>query len=79
MTNSVVVADDGVIYFTDSSSKYTLANYMFDVLEGRPNGRLLRYNPADGTTKTLMKGLHCANGIALSEKQDFLVFSETTL
>ena len=44
-TDHLDIASNGMIYFTDASFKYLLNEYFFDLLESRPNGRFLRYNP----------------------------------
>ncbi|KAL5984196.1 Strictosidine synthase [Asimina triloba] len=79
LPNSVNVADNGLVYFTDSSYKYNIHNFGHDAREGRPYGRLLSYNPVTNHTQVLVPHLYFANGLALSHKQDFLVFCETTL
>jgi Strictosidine synthase len=45
--NNASIARDGTIYFTDSSSRFPLSAWRRDILEHRPNGRLLAYR--DGT------------------------------
>lgn len=46
-------------------------------VEGRPSGRLLRYDPATGSTHVLARHLMFANGVALSPDQDFVVVAES--
>src|ERR1051325_755241 len=75
--NDLDVAADGTIYFTDGSSKFALANYKADILEHQGNGRLLAYDPKTKTTRTLMKDLCFANGVAVSPDQSFLLVVET--
>ncbi|KAI3980618.1 hypothetical protein MKX01_025183 [Papaver californicum] len=77
LTDGVDVAGDGVIYFTDASSKYSLDDHMLDVLEGRPYGRLMSFDA--NSTKVLARDLYFANGVALSPENDFVVFCETPL
>ncbi|KAJ7296922.1 hypothetical protein O6H91_07G021500 [Diphasiastrum complanatum] len=77
LTDALDVANDGTIYFTDASHKYDINNYQLDFLESRPYGRLLKYDPSTGKTTVLVKDLFFGNGVALSQKQDFLVFCET--
>lgn len=36
LMDSVDVAKDGVIYFTEASYKYSLNNFFMDILEGKP-------------------------------------------
>src|SRR3546814_424768 len=50
---------------------------MVDALEHGDTGRLLRYDPATGQTKTLMQGLHFANGVAVGPGASYLLVSET--
>lgn len=76
-TNDLDVARDGTIYFTDASSKFPLTDFTADILEHRGNGRLLAYDPKTKTTRTLMKDLCFANGVAVSPDQTFLLAVET--
>ncbi|HEY2840537.1 MAG TPA: SMP-30/gluconolactonase/LRE family protein [Pirellulales bacterium] len=76
-TDDVTVASDGLIYFSDASSKFGPDEYLYDMLEGRPHGRLLRYDPQTKKTSVLMDELCFANGVALSEDEDFLLINET--
>jgi sugar lactone lactonase YvrE len=76
-TNDLDVAADGTIYFTDASSRFPLTDFKADIVEHGPNGRLLFFNPASKTTRTLMKGLHFANGVAISPDQSFVLVNET--
>ncbi|HKO99774.1 MAG TPA: SMP-30/gluconolactonase/LRE family protein [Pyrinomonadaceae bacterium] len=76
-TNDLDVAADGTIYFTDASNKFPLTNYKADLIEHGANGRFLSYNPKSKTTKTLLKDLSFANGVAVSPDQSFVVVAET--
>ncbi|XP_028777260.1 protein STRICTOSIDINE SYNTHASE-LIKE 5-like [Neltuma alba] len=77
LTDGVDVAEDGTIYFTDASYRYSLNNFMFDFLEGKPHGRLISYDPSTNRTTLLASNLHFANGVAVSPDQQFVVFCET--
>ncbi|XP_059437454.1 protein STRICTOSIDINE SYNTHASE-LIKE 5-like [Corylus avellana] len=76
-TDAVDVADNGIIYFSDASYKYSLSECTLDVLEGRPHGRLLSYDPATKSTKVLVHDLYFANGVAVSPDQNYVIFCET--
>lgn len=76
-TDDVDVAQDGTIYFTDASWKFHPPNYMADLMEGRGNGRLLAYDPATKTARTLVGGLLFANGVSISPDQDYVLVNET--
>jgi len=77
-TDDVEVANDGKIYFTDASFKVGIQDYKLDLIEHRPNGRLLCYDPATQTTSLLMDSLYFANGIAISPEEDYLLVNETS-
>lgn len=76
-TDDLDIANDGIIYFSDASSRFDQSEYHLDALEHGPNGRLLSYDPASGQTTTLMKGLYFANGVAISPQEDFVLVNET--
>lgn len=76
-TDDLDIASDGHIYFSDASSRFHQPDYILDLLEARPHGRLLRYDPATGKTETLLKDLYFANGVALSQHEDFVLVNET--
>lgn len=76
-TDDVDIAPDGRIYFTDASSRFNQPDYLLDLMEMRPHGRLLRYDPATGKTRVLLRDLHFANGVAVSPDGDYLLVNET--
>ncbi|PRQ47250.1 putative strictosidine synthase transcription factor WD40-like family [Rosa chinensis] len=79
LTDAVDVAKDGMIYFTDASYKYSLKDFIWDVLEGKPHGRLLSYDPTIKETKVLVPDLYFGNGVAVSPDQNFVIFCETVM
>jgi len=82
--NSIVVARDGTIYFTDASGRFapiewggTLEASVLDILEQAATGRVLAHEPATGITRIVAHGFSFANGIALSADEQSLFVSET--
>jgi len=82
--DDVDVAMDGKIYFTDASTKFGAMQYggtyeasLLDLMEHGAHGRLLVYDPATGTSTTLLKGLNFANGVTLSHDQKSVLVNET--
>lgn len=75
--NNSAVGRDGVVYFTDSSARFTIAEHRLDLLEHRGTGRLIRFDPASGATDLLADGLQFANGVGLSADESFVVVAET--
>jgi sugar lactone lactonase YvrE len=76
-TDDLDIGRDGIIYFSDASARFEQPDYLLDLLEARPHGRLLSYNPANGETHVLLKDLYFANGVALSANEDFVLVNET--
>lgn len=75
--DDVDVGRDGTIYFSDASHKWGVEDYKKDVIEMRPHGRLIRFDPATGQAETLLQNLYFANGVALSADEDFVLVNET--
>uniref|UniRef100_A0A5B7B878 Strictosidine synthase conserved region domain-containing protein n=1 Tax=Davidia involucrata TaxID=16924 RepID=A0A5B7B878_DAVIN len=79
LTDAVDIARDGMIYFTDASYKYSFKEFIRDLLEGKPHGRFMSYNPSTKKTKVLVRDLYFPNGVAVSPDQDFVIFCETPM
>jgi len=71
------VAADGDVYFSDASDKFSDDDLQYDVLEGRPNGALYRYNVASETTDRLMDNLYFANGVVVAPDESYVLVAET--
>jgi sugar lactone lactonase YvrE len=67
---------DGTIFFTESTSAFTYANYLGAIFEARGRGSLFRRDP-DGTVLTVLPGLYFANGVTPTADGSALVFAET--
>jgi sugar lactone lactonase YvrE len=76
-TNDLDVAEDGTIYFTDSSYKFPLTELKADILEHQPNGRLLAFDPRTKQTRVILRDLYFPNGVAVSPDQSFVLVCET--
>ena len=77
-TDDLDVATDGTVYFTDASFKFGFKEFELDVLEHRPNGRLLAFRPQTGAVELLAANLHFANGVQLTPDGQAVLFTETT-
>ncbi|KAL2649436.1 hypothetical protein R1flu_017564 [Riccia fluitans] len=78
LADAVAITSDGIVYLTDATTKFTMDNSVLDILEGRPNGRLLKYDPVKKSLTVVKKNMYFANGVALSSKEDFLLICETS-
>ena len=77
MADDLDIAADGTIYFTDATKRYDIADWGLDLLEGRPNGRLLSYEPNSRTTKTVCDNLIFPNGVCLTHDGRYLLVAST--
>ncbi|MCL6691728.1 SMP-30/gluconolactonase/LRE family protein [Pseudomonas sp. R3.Fl] len=75
--NDCDIAPDGRIYFTDSTKRYDAHDWALDSIENRPTGRLLVYDPRDGSTRTLLDGYRYTNGVCLAHDGKSLFFAES--
>jgi sugar lactone lactonase YvrE len=85
--DDVALAEDGKVYFTDASlvspwidqsrNHNAMTASLLDFFAGSGTGRALVYDPVTKSTKTLLDGLKFANGIAVSQNNDYLVVAET--
>ncbi|MEU6712260.1 SMP-30/gluconolactonase/LRE family protein [Nonomuraea sp. NPDC046802] len=83
--NDLAIGRDGAIYLSDSTAKYNSSTMgdrssfsLFDFLEGRPQGRVLRYDPASRTATELLSGLYFPNGLIVTSDQRSLLIAEST-
>ncbi|MEW9837672.1 ABC transporter permease [Mesorhizobium marinum] len=77
MADDLDIAMDGTIYFTDATKRYDIENWGLDLLEGRPNGRLLSYDPATRKTRTVCDNLRFPNGVCLTHDGKYLLVTST--
>jgi ribose transport system permease protein len=75
--NDCDIAPDGRIYFTDSTKRYDAHDWTLDSIENRATGRLLVYDPKDGSTRTVLDGYRYANGVCIAHDGKSLFFAES--
>ena len=71
------IASDGTVWFTDASTRFDQHNYVLDITESRPSGRLLSWNPHTGETSVHLEELAFANGVALGPGEVYVLVNET--
>lgn len=77
MADDLDIAPDGRIYFTDATKRYEMETWGLDLLEGRPNGRLLCYDPATDTTSTVCDNMIFPNGVCVTHDGRHLLVAST--
>lgn len=82
--NNLGIAPNGVIYFSQSSTKFTAADFggsyqasLLDIMEHGGHGNVYAFDPETGETTRLMTGLNYANGVAVSKDGSFFLVAET--
>ncbi|MET7933032.1 SMP-30/gluconolactonase/LRE family protein [Streptomyces sp. NPDC005322] len=74
--SNVATAADGTVYFTVSSRRHGLEEWLDDILENIGTGLLLRLRPG-GRPEVLLDGLRFANGVALAADESFVAVVES--
>ena len=74
--NNAGVQSDGTVWFTDSSTKWTVDDWRGDLIEHGATGRLLRLDP-DGSLHVVLEGLAFANGVACDPAGAWVAVAET--
>ncbi|WIG95955.1 SMP-30/gluconolactonase/LRE family protein [Myxococcus sp. SDU36] len=74
--DELAVAADGTVYLSDASTRYASA-WPYDFLEGKPNGRVIAYEPATGAVRTVVDDIYFANGVAVTADESAILIAET--
>ena len=77
LADDLDIAPDGKIYFSEATIRYGFEEWVVDALEGRGNGRIIRYDPATGVTRTILRNLLFANGVCMAHDNKSFLFAET--
>ncbi|WP_423456732.1 ABC transporter permease [Ottowia sp. VDI28] len=77
LADDLDIADDGRIFFSEATVRYEMHEWPVDGLEARGNGRIVCYDPRDGSTRTVLRGLRFPNGIAIASDGQSILFAET--
>jgi ribose transport system permease protein len=77
MADDLDIGPDGTIYFTDATKRYDIADWGLDLLEARPNGRLLSFDPKSRKTRTVCDNLIFPNGVCLTHDGNHLLVAST--
>uniref|UniRef100_A0A0D9XWS4 Strictosidine synthase conserved region domain-containing protein n=1 Tax=Leersia perrieri TaxID=77586 RepID=A0A0D9XWS4_9ORYZ len=70
--------ETGVIYFTETSTRFQRREFLNIVITGDNTGRLLKYDPKENKVEVLVDGLCFPNGLAMSNDGSYLLLAETT-
>jgi ribose transport system permease protein len=79
MADDLDIAPDGKIYFSEATTRFDMADWILDGVEGRPNGRLLCYDPETDKTHTVLRDLVFPNGVCICHDGESLLIASTWL
>ncbi|GAB4550746.1 MAG: SMP-30/gluconolactonase/LRE family protein [Anaerolineae bacterium] len=75
--DGIAIARDGKIYFTQGQdAEGERLGSALSVLSNRDFGRLLVYDPQDGSVKVLLSTLSFANGVALAPDESYVLVAD---
>lgn len=77
LADDLDIAPDGRVFFSEATIRYDTPEWMIDALEGRGNGRIICFNPKDGTSRTVIPNLVFPNGICMAHDGESFLFAET--
>ncbi|PJZ71167.1 strictosidine synthase [Leptospira perolatii] len=70
------VSKEGIIYFSEVSMKFSFEDSYLEELESKPYGRIFSFDPKNLSLKVLLDQVFYPTGVALSAKEDYLLFGE---
>ncbi len=77
LADDLDIAPDGRVFFSEATIRYETHDLIIDALEGRGNGRIICYDPRDGSSRTVLPGLQFPNGICMVPDGASFLFAET--
>jgi ribose transport system permease protein len=77
LADDLDIAPDGRVYFSEATIRYGFEEWVVDALEGRGNGRIVRYDPETGSTRTILRNLLFANGMCVAHDGKSVLYAET--
>lgn len=77
LADDLDIAPDGRVFFSEATIRYEMYDWVIDGLEARGNGRIICYDPKDGSSRTVLPSLQLPNGICVEKDGQSLLFAET--
>ena len=73
------IAPDGKIFFSDFSTRFDGDQYFLDLIESRPNGRLISWDPKTGKSTVELRNYATPNGVCLSHDGQSVLVNSSSL
>ncbi len=74
----VVTRDEKTAYFTDASSKFSIDDLMYDIMEHQPNGAVYAIDLTTHALRKVARQMYFPNGLVLMPDEQSLLVNETT-
>jgi ribose transport system permease protein len=71
------ILPDGRIVFSEATVRFEMHDWYADALESRGNGRIIVYDPKNGTTRTVLRNLVFPNGVCTAFDGQSVFFAES--
>jgi sugar lactone lactonase YvrE len=78
LADDVEVTANGMIYVTDATWKFPFEDWRLDIIEARPNGRLIAVDSRTRKAKLVRGDLYFPNGVAVDPSGRFVLVCETS-
>lgn len=76
--NAIARAQNGIIYLSDTSSRFRRNQVLLESLEAQPSGRVISWDPDTGTSRVVADQLAFPNGLILQNDDQSLLIASTT-
>lgn len=73
------IAADGSIYFSDFSTRTSASEWQREIVEYRPNGRVMRWDPRTDEVDTMIANYVFPNGVCVAHGGDSILIASTGL
>ena len=79
MADDLDIAADGKVYFSDASTRFGGTEFFLELMETRPNGRLLCFDPETKRTSVVIKNFLFPNGVCVSHDNRSVLVASSML
>jgi ribose transport system permease protein len=79
LADDLDITGDGVIYFSEATARFEADQWILDGIEGRDNGRIVRFDPRTNETRTVIPRLSFPNGICVTHDDQSILIGQTWL
>lgn len=77
LADDLDIAPDGRVFFSEATTRYEMHEWPVEGHESRRNGRIICFDPRNGSTRTVLPRLMFPNGICMAHDGASFLFAET--